>query len=672
MSKNSIYIYFIGLFLLINAKDSYGQEIVLRDSKEIINVIINSNIYTSDSDISIHNFKQNKKFLPIKTSINNGKTNWFLFTVDNKLEKNTIYYIRSNFLDSLTLYNFSTKEIIGVTGNRYSYNALSRKEETGYIKLELAKNEKLNFALKLNGNFPNYAIKIDLIPGNEISKSDDIINKQNFALLAIILSFLIFNTLVYITLKDNSYLYYIFYLFNLFMFLGVRSLVKGLNLEIETYVLHYVIVDIFLILFNIAVVKFALSYFEDFINVKWKNFLNGYLYVFIVPLILMIIYYKNYYQEPQNYVLALLSICTALAVLVFTLNHIKFNKRVAMLFLLAELPMILGGMFLASEFLINDAEHSLRHGPSVFKISVVLEILFFSFALGNKYREQRLLLLEQLELNEQLKIQKLEELKVLSDQKNRQLGALVEQRTLELKKTNSDLLKLNKEKNKIFSILGHDLRSPLSSLIMMLELFNSADLSEEELKEMVTITKTQLISLNGSVENLFSWAQSQMEGLTVNPKSINLSELISEKTNLLKITADKKKILLNNQIDENVNVFIDRNHLGIIIQNLINNAIKFTKENGLIKIEVTYNAQKAFISVIDTGIGMKPELIERINNDLLVSSTKGTAGEKGTGLGLLLCKELIEKNNGAISFKSVSNQGTTITLTVPIFQNNAI
>jgi signal transduction histidine kinase len=336
----------------------------------------------------------------------------------------------------------------------------------------------------------------------------------------------------------------------------------------------------------------------------------------------------------------------------------------------AELPMIIGGMFVAFEFLIYDAEHSLRIGPELFKISVVLEILLFSFALGNKYREQRLLLTQQLELNEQLKIQKLEDLKILSDQKNKELAFLVEQRTKELNETNEDLIKLNKEKNKIFSILGHDLRSPLASLIMMLDLFNSADLTEEDLKEMVSITKSQLVNLNNSIENLFSWAQSQMEGLTINQIHYPLKELIEEKINLLNIAAIKKKIFISFDDKEDLIAFTDKNHIGIIIQNVLSNAIKFTRENGLIKIELLQKANMAIIKITDNGIGMKEELIKKINSDQLVKSSKGTAGEKGTGLGLFLCKEMIAKNNGSMIIESVQNEGTTIILKLPLYKNN--
>jgi signal transduction histidine kinase len=332
--------------------------------------------------------------------------------------------------------------------------------------------------------------------------------------------------------------------------------------------------------------------------------------------------------------------------------------------------MILGGMFVAFEFLINDTENSLRIGPSFFKISVVLEILLFSFALGNKYREQRLLLMHQLELNEQLKIQKLEDLKLLSEQKNKELAFLIEQRTAELNETNSNLITLNKEKNKIFSILGHDLRSPLASLIMMLELFDSADLTEEDLKKMVILTKAQLINLNSSVENLFTWAQSQMEGLTINQNYHPLRELILEKINLLNIAAIKKNIIISFDNKEDLIAFIDKNHVGIIIQNVLNNAIKFTGENGLIKIEVLQKADMAVIKITDNGVGIKEELIKKINSDQLIKSTKGTAGEKGTGLGLFLCKEMIVKNNGSMTIESVHKEGTSIILKLPLYKNN--
>lgn len=670
MRLNGILIILFSLICCFCIKLSYGQEILLKSETDKFNILSYSQNYTSDSDLSIQTFKKNLIFLPSSKIIDPKKVNWFVFKVKNTRDKNTIYYIKSNFLDSIVLYNYENNQIIGVTGNSFFYDALSRKQAVGFIKIALNKNETLTLALKLNGKFPKEDVKIGLIAGSEISKIDEKNNFQNLSLLAIILSFLVFNFLVYIILKDKTYLYYLFYLFNLLFYLGSRIFIKGLNLEIETYIVDYVIIDIFLILFNISAIKFALSYFEEFTNSLWKNILNWYLYLFIIPVVLGVSYYRNYYEEPQNISLAILSLTTVILILIFTISRFKQNFKVTLLFLIAELPMILGGMFVTFEFLISDLEPIERISSDIFKISVVLEILLFSFALGNKYREQRILFIKQLDLNEKLKIEKLEELKFLSEQKNKELEYLVNQRTNELKKKNEDLIKLNQEKNKIFSIIGHDLRSPLASLIMMLDLYNSTDLTEDELKEMVKITKSQLISLNGSIENLFAWAQSQMEGLTTNPSYFDLYTLVSEKINLLNLSAQKKEIKINVEIDKNLKVFFDRNHLGIVTLNIINNAIKFTPKNGLISISTSINNQYTNIKISDNGIGIHKELLAKLNTMQQIQSSKGTEGEKGTGLGLMLCRELIEKNNGTLEIVSIKNEGTTIIVQVPLLQNN--
>jgi signal transduction histidine kinase len=670
MTLKAVLIILLSFILTLVVKISKGQELVIKNELEKYDVLSNSKIYISDSDLSIQSFKNNQIFLPSTTSLNPEKINWILFKIKNKWKDNNILYLKSNFLDSLTLYNNLSNQIIGVTGNGFGYDALSRKQEVGYIKIELARSETLDLVLKINGEFPKEKIKIDLIPGIEITKLDEKNNYQNYSLLAIILSFFVFNFLVYIILKDKTYLYYLLYLFNLFFYLGSRSIVKGLNLEIETYIVDYIIVDFFLLMFNVSAIKFSLSYLEDFTNSLWKNILNKYLYLFIVPIILSAAYYRSYYEEPQNTALAILSLTTTILILIFTISRFKQNKKVTTLFLIAELPMILGGMFVAFEFLTNNLEPSQRISSDIFKISVVLEILLFSFALGNKYREQRLLFVKQLDLNEKLKIEKLEELKFLSEQKNKELEYLVNLRTNELRETNENLIKLNKEKNKIFSIIGHDLRSPLASLIMMLELFNSTDLTEDELKEMVKITKSQLISLNGSIENLFAWAQSQMEGLTTNPNYFELDKLVLEKINLLKLSSEKKNINIKVEIEKDFNVYLDRNHLGVVFQNVINNAIKFTRKNGLITISAHLDDKYATIKITDNGIGIDKELLEKLNSMQQIQSSKGTEGEKGTGLGLLLCRELIEKNNGTLKIESIKNEGTSIILNVPLNQNN--
>jgi signal transduction histidine kinase len=161
-----------------------------------------------------------------------------------------------------------------------------------------------------------------------------------------------------------------------------------------------------------------------------------------------------------------------------------------------------------------------------------------------------------------------------------------------------------------------------------------------------------------------------MEGLTTNPNYFELDKLVIEKINLLKLSSEKKNINIKVEIEEDFNVYLDRNHLGVVIQNVINNAIKFTRKNGLISISAHLNDKYATIKITDNGIGIHEELLAKLNTMQQIQSSKGTEGEKGTGLGLMLCRELIEKNNGTLEIVSIKNEGTTIIVQVPLLQNN--
>lgn len=222
------------------------------------------------------------------------------------------------------------------------------------------------------------------------------------------------------------------------------------------------------------------------------------------------------------------------------------------------------------------------------------------------------------------------------------------------------------QKDKIFSILSHDLRSPVASLSSILPLLGSGGLSSEEIATLTNKLSVQVSSLNNILDDLLLWSKNQMQGVSdVNAVDFNLYDLVVLNYDLLRDMADKKNIRITNNVPSKLLVHADRQHINIVIRNLILNAIKFTKPGGSVSISAEEQAGKVVIKVADTGIGMTEDQISKLFNLSTHFTTFGTGNEKGTGLGLLLCKEFVDANHGAIHVNSKPDEGSIFSVELP-------
>ena len=238
------------------------------------------------------------------------------------------------------------------------------------------------------------------------------------------------------------------------------------------------------------------------------------------------------------------------------------------------------------------------------------------------------------------------------------------EKNLEIAQQTQELKNINATKDKLFSIISHDLRSPLASLRGLVTVMGMGELTKEEFIESSGKLRKNLDSVQGDLDNLLVWAQSQLNGLQHNPIPIRLNSIIEEKIELFGEIARQKEISLFNEVDESLFIVADRNHMGLVIRNLLANAIKFNRKGGLIRV-ISRKAGDFFeISVIDTGIGMTDADLGRLFNAETHFSSPGTHQEKGAGIGLLLTKEFIETGGGSIWATSEPGKGSTFTFTV--------
>lgn len=231
-------------------------------------------------------------------------------------------------------------------------------------------------------------------------------------------------------------------------------------------------------------------------------------------------------------------------------------------------------------------------------------------------------------------------------------------------KQNVELERINAEKNKLMSIVAHDVRSPLASIQNFLELLTEYDLDEAERqdikKELLNATNDTMALLS----KLLNWSKSQLNGVSAYKERLNLDELLNTTLALEKSSAMRKNIQLYYDIDTAIEVFADREMMQVVFRNLIGNAIKFTPEGGTVRIGSQLSGNECIISVSDNGIGISAER-QAVIFSLNVQSTYGTKNEKGVGLGLLLTQEFVAAQDGKIWFESVPSEGTTFFIAIP-------
>ncbi len=244
------------------------------------------------------------------------------------------------------------------------------------------------------------------------------------------------------------------------------------------------------------------------------------------------------------------------------------------------------------------------------------------------------------------------------------------QATLRLADSFSEIKKLNNAKDKIFSIIAHDLRGPVGNIKSFSELilYQLSDYEVDKIAEMIESISRQSASAFYILDNLFAWAKSQQKQLIFEPIEQPLAKAVNCNIDLLTASAERKGIDLQNNIDEEIEAYFDEALVSTILRNLIANAIKFTEQGGVVTLSATEEPDFVKVSVTDNGIGISEDRAKRIFDKTTYDTTFGTNAEKGSGLGLKLCKEFVEKNGGTIWIDKESDKGTTFAFTLPATQ----
>jgi two-component system, sensor histidine kinase LadS len=346
-------------------------------------------------------------------------------------------------------------------------------------------------------------------------------------------------------------------------------------------------------------------------------------------------------------------------------------------------------------FILKEMQWLPDNGLTVYaaQVGMVAQVVLFSLGLAYKLNSVTSKLADEVLEKERLKLEKEVEKKRLIEQQKEELEITVKNRTAALKHRTQELkdtvrqlkasevklVRLNQIKDRFFSIISHDLRTPLATLDSFLNiLINFSDrMKPEQMQKLANHTQVSVHNLQTLLENLLQWAASQTNAkdtLTFVPEPITLLDAVQRNTDLLQDTATAKGIMLSTEIPVNLRVFADANMLSFIIRNLLHNAIKFSEAGGKVSLEATVTAGGMVeVAVQDQGVGIGEDVLATLfSQEQLAITTKGTANEKGTGLGLLLCHLFTEQNGGTMGVTSALGKGSRFWFTVPLMPDNPV
>ncbi len=334
-------------------------------------------------------------------------------------------------------------------------------------------------------------------------------------------------------------------------------------------------------------------------------------------------------------------------------NYFVFNEDIEEIFnsLIAETKMI-------------DKEFQLTKENGEFFLAAISSKL-------TKYNSDDVFVMSFTDISEKKKIEEererlLEELEVSKEQIEEEAAKMV-QINIQLEESEEKLKKLNADKDKLFSIIGHDLKNPFFVISSYAEILNEDydHLSNDEKLNFIKVIGETSHFAHKLLENLLEWARSQTGKIEYKPEPLQLKKMINNSVQLLSSQAQKKNIKLSAEVNPAFMVNADKNMLDTVLRNLIANAIKFTREDGTVEIFASEAGKNIQITVADTGIGLSDEDKEKLFRIDVNNSEIGNSKEKGTGLGLILCKEFVEKHGGKIWVDSKVGKGSEFKFTIP-------
>lgn len=520
------------------------------------------------------------------------------------------------------------------------------------FKIALEKYQKQVFVVRLRGKMSIYTpsqieLKVSTLEAFEQKDKERYWWQGIFAGIIIIMA--LYNFVIYVSVRDVSYFYYVVSIVGVGLYFFFYY---GFGIELiwqnapywDTYAFAFIVPFT-----NLARLYFTKSYLH---LPQTSPLLNQALNILSVFCVLIMLLAAICYLSHWDLLDLLIDLVGFLGTVVLTMmllcgivvTHKGYSP--AFYFSLANLILVLGGiLFIMREldFLPDSSftRYAVQYG-------VLAQVVLFSLGLSDRLNQT------QLELGH-LALEKERERKQLLEEQRQLLEQKVQEQT-------ADLLSLNHLKDRLLSIISHDLRNPLVSLDSFLNLLihHHNRLSEQEQTTLAQKARQSLGNLNQLLSNLLLWSQAQSSQVVFSPQWIDGQPFIENNLRLHSLDLELKNLQVLVQTDATAQVYADAEMFDFIVRNLLGNAIKFSHKNGRIDLTFGATSEGTWIQIKDEGVGMTAEQIEKVFTQKVMPSTRGTAKEKGSGLGLILCREFLEMHNGQLAIVS-NTHGTTIT-----------
>lgn len=455
--------------------------------------------------------------------------------------------------------------------------------------------------------------------------------------IGILIALFFFNVSVFITSKDKTYFFYSMYLISLFIY--VVFYFRGYSYLFGEDVRYFINAypSVFLSIGAMSGIAFACTFLNLQVvlpRAKYivKFLMAGWLVVVIISL--------TGNKSVSSFISQIFSVITMLTV--WTLGIMAYSRgyKPALYFIIAR-----ASVCLITLWLVLSLVNIFPYNELTFQIAplgFIFELLLISLAMGDRLKEmKRVSLAEQ---SDKLKIQE-ENLYLISSQ-NERLEKVVESRTKALKKMVQSLETANADKNRLFSIIAHDLRSPFNSLISLFSLNDMDMLTFEDVKMLLNDSRKNIDNIHNTLNNLLYWAQSQMQGITTAPSRFNVRVLVEDLMLVYQPLINKKNIKTNFIVDDDSDVIADLNQINLVMRNLLDNAIKFTPFDRFIHIRIWGNSSHIYVDVCNPVAGALN--VDKLADKEGSQPSYGTSNERGVGLGLHLCRDFIQKNKGQL------------------------
>jgi len=490
-------------------------------------------------------------------------------------------------------------------------------------------------------------VPLKIVVSEHLLKGLNLTERLESVYIGILSALFFFNVFVFIRSKDKIYCYYSIYILSLFIYMVCYFRGYGYYLGDDFRIFINTYPYIFLGAGSIAGIAFSYSFLNLSVLIPQSKLIIQLLtgcWIFIILFCLL------GYKSHSSGLVQVLTATTSLVV--WLLGIIAYYKgyKPALYYVIAWAFVCLTSVWVVLSFanVFEYSEISMRIAP----LGFIFELLLLSMALGDRLKDLnsgRLVI-----QSDKLRIQ--EENLYLIRTQNERLEKIVELRTKALKTIVKSLEEANADKSRLFSIIAHDLRSPFNSLISLYSLNDLDLLSLDEVKMLLNDSRKSFDHIHNTLNNLLYWAQSQLGGINTVASGFSMMTLINELMQVYQPLIVKKNITIKFVVNDEGDVYADINQINLVMRNLIDNAIKFTPLNQFIRIKVWGNESFVYIDVCNPVAGSVN--IDQLTKDTDLSPSYGTSNERGVGLGLQLCRDFVEKNNGHL--KASKEEGCVV------------